>query len=94
MRIKDNLTSGYPLDVVEWHSSRKVMNPDGINQEYINEFGRQVSGYHKYATVDNGKKVIESYKKLYDEDSKNKILIEKIFFSEIFYHYVKTKKVS
>ncbi len=35
--IKDNLTSGYPLDVVEWHSSRKVMNPDGINQEYINE---------------------------------------------------------
>lgn len=35
--VKDNLTSGYPLDVVEWHSSRKVMNPDGINQEYINE---------------------------------------------------------
>ena len=35
--IKDNLTSGYPLDVVEWHSSRKIMNPDGINQEYINE---------------------------------------------------------
>ena len=35
--IKDTLTSGYPLDVVEWHSSRKVMNPDGINQEYINE---------------------------------------------------------
>lgn len=35
--VKDTLTSGYPLDVVEWHSSRKVMNPDGINQEYINE---------------------------------------------------------
>ena len=35
--VKDNLTSGYPLDVVEWHSSRKIMNPDGINQEYINE---------------------------------------------------------
>lgn len=35
--VKDNLTSGYPLDVIEWHSSRKVMNPDGINQEYINE---------------------------------------------------------
>lgn len=35
--VKDTLTSGYPLDIVEWHSSRKVMNPDGINQEYINE---------------------------------------------------------
>lgn len=35
--VKDTLTSGYPLDVIEWHSSRKVMNPDGINQEYINE---------------------------------------------------------
>lgn len=35
--VKDTLTSGYPLDVVEWHSSRKVMNPNGINQEYINE---------------------------------------------------------
>ena len=27
-----------------------------------------------------------------DLSHKNKILIEKIFFSEIFYHYVKTKK--
>lgn len=50
----------------------------------------------KYITNANQKKflvdIILKYKKLYDEDSKNKILIEKIFFSEIFYHYVKTKK--
>lgn len=35
--IKDNLTSGYPLDVIEWHESRKVMNPDGINIDYVKD---------------------------------------------------------
>lgn len=35
--IKDSLTSGYPLDVIEWHESRKVMNPDGINIDYVKQ---------------------------------------------------------
>lgn len=35
--IKDTLTSGYPLDNVEWHASRRVTNPDGINVRYIEE---------------------------------------------------------
>lgn len=35
--VKDNLTSGYPVDVIEWHESRKVLNPDGINLKYVKE---------------------------------------------------------
>ena len=35
--IKDNLTSGYPLDTIEWHASRRIMNPDGINVKYVEE---------------------------------------------------------
>lgn len=35
--IKDNLTTGYPVDVIEWHESRKVLNPDGINLKYVKE---------------------------------------------------------
>ena len=30
-------TSGYPVDVKEWNSSRKIMPPDNINTEYINK---------------------------------------------------------
>lgn len=35
--VKDNLTSGYPVDVIEWHETRKVLNPDGINLKYVKE---------------------------------------------------------
>jgi len=35
--IKDNLTTGYPVNNVEWHESRKVLNPDGININYIKQ---------------------------------------------------------
>lgn len=35
--IKDTATQGYPLDTIEWHSSRRVMNPDGINTDYIKQ---------------------------------------------------------
>lgn len=35
--VKETLTSGYPLDVIEWHESRKVMNPDGINIDYVKQ---------------------------------------------------------
>lgn len=35
--IKDSLTAGYPLDTVEWHASRRVTNPDGINIRYVEE---------------------------------------------------------
>ena len=36
--------------------------------------------------------VIEKYKKLYDSDEQNKELIEKMFFTDLFYHYVRNKK--
>lgn len=39
--IKDNLTSGYPLDNVEWHSARKITNPQGISVKYIKENSNQ-----------------------------------------------------
>ena len=35
--VKDNLTSGYPVDVIEWHETRKALNPDGINLKYVKE---------------------------------------------------------
>lgn len=35
--IQDVPTIGFPVDSIEWHSSRKVMNPDGINTKYIRE---------------------------------------------------------
>lgn len=35
--VKDNLTTGYPVDVIQWHESRKVLNPDGINVKYVKE---------------------------------------------------------
>lgn len=35
--IKETMTSGYPLDTVEWHSSRRITNPDGINIKYVKE---------------------------------------------------------
>lgn len=35
--IQDVPTSGFPVDAVEWHSSRKILNPDGINTKYIRE---------------------------------------------------------
>ena len=35
--VKETLTSGYPLDVIEWHESRKITNPDGINLNYVKD---------------------------------------------------------
>ena len=35
--VQDVPTTGYPIDYVEWHTSRKIMNPDGINTKYIRE---------------------------------------------------------
>lgn len=35
--IQDVPTIGFPVDSIEWHSSRKVMNPDGINTKYVRE---------------------------------------------------------
>ena len=35
--VQDVPTIGFPVDSIEWHSSRKVMNPDGINTKYVRE---------------------------------------------------------
>ena len=35
--IQDVPTIGFPVDSIEWHSSRKVLNPDGINTKYVRE---------------------------------------------------------
>lgn len=52
--------------------------------------------YLKYITNGNQRKfigdLISKYKELYERDDTNKELIERIFFTNLFYHYVKNKK--
>lgn len=36
-KVCESATSGYPVDVMEWNKSRKIMPPDNINVEYINK---------------------------------------------------------
>lgn len=52
--------------------------------------------YAAYVTNGNQKKFLKDmiikYKELYDNNEDNKELIEKMFFTNLFYHYVKNKK--
>lgn len=41
--VKANLAPGYPVDLKEWHRSRRVMGPDSIHTRYIEE--KLNSGY-------------------------------------------------
>ena len=36
-KVCSSNTTGYPVDVKEWHSSSKILPPDNINLEYINK---------------------------------------------------------
>lgn len=56
--VKQTMTSGYPLDVIEWHESRKITNPDGINPEYLNEKLNTTSDNANTEMMDNIKEAV------------------------------------
>ena len=39
-KVCSSTTTGYPVNVKEWNSSRKIMPPDNINIEYINKLNQ------------------------------------------------------
>lgn len=73
---------------IEYESFAELIKHKDINYWYEN--------YINFITNGNQKKFLNEkltkYKKLYDEDANNKNLIEMLFFTDIFYHYIKNRK--
>lgn len=73
---------------IEYESFTELIKHKDINYWYEN--------YINFITNGNQKKFLNEkltkYKKLYDENANNKNLIEMLFFTDVFYHYIKNRK--
>ena len=90
------------LFIENYHTNFQLLMSIAIEYEIFNELIKHkditywYENYVNFITNGNQKKyvkeILTKYKKLYDEDNDNKDLIEMMFFADLFYHYIKSKK--